>query len=154
MNRMYGSRRREARAINSRNLQWSESDLADIDYLGARGMSGSPLGANLERMKYGLDRSVYSSCVDLLSEKFQRRTRNRACKSLVHAALHEFLDDQCPACSGRAVIEAGDAETPDCAACDGSGHRRYTDVERAHAASVSIGSWRRHERDYLELVDC
>jgi hypothetical protein len=58
---MYGSRRREARAINSRNLQWSETDFADVDYVAARAMSGSPLGSSLERLKVGMDRSAYGS---------------------------------------------------------------------------------------------
>jgi hypothetical protein len=67
---MYGSRRREARAINSRNLQWSETDFADVDFVAARAMSGSPLGSSLERLKFGLDRSAYGSCAELLAEKF------------------------------------------------------------------------------------
>ena len=109
MANLYGSRRREARAINSRNLASSESAYADIDYLTARGMSHSPLGSVLERLKFGMDRSVYGESAELLSEKFSRRMKRTVRKGLVHAALREFLDDQCAVCRGRvpdAVDEA------------------------------------------------
>ena len=154
MNRLFGTRRREARAINSRNLKWSESGLSDIDYLAARGMSGSPLGSCLERLKFGLDRSVYGSCAELLAEKFLCRTRRTARKSLIHAALHEYLDDQCIACGGKSLAPAESGQPAECAACKGSGGRAYTEVERAHMASISIDSWGRHEPDYLLLLDC
>ena len=153
MNRMYGSRRREARAINSRNLRWSETDFADVDYVAARAMSGSPLGACLERLKFGLDRSVYGSCVELLADKLLRRTRRTARMSLVHAALHEYLDDRCAECGGKELAPA-DSAAAGCVACDGSGHRTYTEVERARMASIAIDSWRRHEADYLLILDC
>jgi hypothetical protein len=154
MNRMYGSRRREARAINSRNLQWSESDFADVDYVAARAMSGSPLGSCLERLKFGLDRSVYGSCAELLAEKFLRRTRRAARKSLIHAALHEYLDDQCAVCRGKESAPANCDDAAGCMACDGSGSRGYTEAERARMASIAIDSWRRHQADYLLILDC
>lgn len=153
MNRMYGSRRREARAINSRNLQWSEAGNADVDYVAARAMSGSPLGSCLERLKFGLDRSVYGSCAELLAEKFLRRTRRTARKSLIHAALHEYLDDQCAVCGGKESAAADSDETAECAACEGSGSRIYTEAERARMASIAAPSWRRHEVDYLLILD-
>jgi hypothetical protein len=151
---MYGSRRREARAINSRNLQWSETDLADVDYLAARAMSGSALGSCLERLKYGMDRSVYGSCAEMLGEKFLRRTRRSARMSLIHAALHEYLDDRCAVCGGKELAGADCDDAAQCVACDGSGSRAYTGVERARMASVAADSWRRHEADYLLILDC
>jgi hypothetical protein len=154
MNRMYGSRRREARAINSRNLRWSETDFADVDFVAARAMSGSPLGSNLERLKFGLDRSVYGSCAELLAEKFLRRTRRTARKSLIHAALHEYLDDQCAACGGKELAPADSDDSAGCVACDGSGSRTYTGAERAGMASIAVASWRRYEADYLLILDC
>lgn len=154
MTRLYGSRRREARAINSKNLSWVKSGFSDVDYLAARGMSGSPLGANLERLKYGLDRGAYRACVELLSEKFRRRAHKPAPASLVHATLHEFLDDQCTVCGGACSSHANALPATQCQACEGSGERQYTDAERAHAASVTLASWSRHERDYLVLLDC
>ncbi|WP_146120206.1 hypothetical protein [Paraburkholderia sp. BL21I4N1] len=154
MNRLYGSRRREARAINSRNLSWSETDCSDVDYLAARAMSGSPLGSILERLKFGGDASVYGACADLLSEKFSRRTKRSARKSLVHAALHEYLDDRCVVCTGRsAEPEAIDAVSG-CVICKGTGFRPYGTAERAHMASIAVDSWRRYEADYLTLLDC
>lgn len=152
MNRMYGSRRREARAINSRNLKWSESDYSDVDYLAARGMSGSPLGSCLERLKFGLDRSAYGPCAELLAEKFLKRTRRTARKGMVHAALHEYLDDRCAACGGNELALA-DSSKP-CEACEGGGSRTYTEAERAQMASITVDSWRRHEADYLLILDC
>lgn len=153
MNRMYGSRRRETRAINSRNLQWSETDFADVDYVAARAMSGSPLGSSLERLKFGMDRSVYGSCVELLAEKFLRRTRRAARMSLIHAALHEYLDDQCTVCGGKESVAADNDAAAKCAACDG-GARTYTATERARMSSIAADSWRRHEADYLLIRDC
>ena len=152
MNRLFGTRRREARAINSRNLQWSESDLSDVNYVAARAMSGSPLGSSLERLKFGLDRSVYGMCAELLADKFLRRTRRTARKSLIHAALHEYLDDQCAACGGNELAPA-DSSKP-CEACEGGGSRTYTQAERAQMASITVDSWRRHEADYLLILDC
>lgn len=152
MTRLFGSRRREACAINSRNLSWAESRLTDIDYVAARGMSGSSLGSCLERLKFGLDRSVYGSCAELLAEKFLRRTRRTARKSLIQAALHEYLDDQCAACGGNELAPA-DSSKP-CEACEGGGSRTYTQAERAQMASITVDSWRRHEADYLLILDC
>jgi hypothetical protein len=148
------SRRHEARAVNSRNLSWAESHISDVDILTARGMSGSSLGADLERLKYGYDQNAYRACVDQLSTKFQRSHRRRASASLVHTALHEFLDDLCPDCGGRTSIQLDVDEFANCAACNGTGQRRYTDAERAHASSVRLSAWSHHERDYLALLDC
>ena len=153
MNRMYGSRRREARAINSRNLQWSETGFADVDYVAARAMSGSPLGSSLERLKFGMDRSTYGSCVELLAGKFLRRTRRAARMSLIHAALHEYLDDQCTVCGGKESVAADSDDSAECAACD-SGGRIYTVTERARMSSIAVDSWRWHEADYLLILDC
>jgi hypothetical protein len=154
MNRMYGSRRREARAINSRNLQWSETDFADVDFVAARAMSGSPLGSSLERLKFGLDRSAYGSCAELLAEKFLRRARRAARMSLIHAALHEYLDDKCAVCGGKELAPVDSDDTAQCLACDGSGGRTYTEAERARMGSIAVDSWRRHEADYLLILDC
>ncbi|WP_321899140.1 hypothetical protein [Paraburkholderia heleia] len=154
MTTLLRSRRHEARAVNSRNLSWSESSIADIDVLTARGVSGSTLGADLERLKFGYDKSAYQACVDQLSLKFQRRNWHRVSASLIHAALHEFLDDRCPDCGGRAAIQLDVDEFADCSTCNATGQRRYTDAERAHASSVRLSAWSHHERDYLELLEC
>jgi hypothetical protein len=150
---LYRSRRHEAHAVHSNNLAWSGHRIQDIDVLTARGMSGSSLGADLERLKYGFDRSAYQPCVDQLSAKFQHRTRRRASVSLIHAALHEFLDDRCTSCGGRAAVQTNVDEFACCDICNGTGQRRYTDAERAHACSVKVSTWPHHERDYLEVLD-
>lgn len=154
MTTLLRSRRHEARAVNSRNLSWSESSIADIDVLTARGISGSTLGADLERLKFGYDKSAYQACVDQLSMKCQRRSRRRIEVGLVHASLHEFLDDRCPDCGGRAAIQLDVDEFADCSTCNATGQRRYTDAERAHASSVRLSAWSHHERDYLKLLGC
>lgn len=153
MTSLYGSRRREARAINSLNLSWTSSGCSDVDYLAARGMSRSTLGATLERLKYGQDSSVYRACVGLLSDKFSRCTRRAARLGMVHAALHEFLDDQCRACRGGTPAYEDDRESV-CDVCQGSGKRQYSAAERAQASSVKLSSWRHHESDYTALLDC
>lgn len=150
----FRSRRHEARAVNSRNLSWASSHVSDIDVLAARGISGSSLGADLERLKYGFDRGAYQSCFEQLTEKFHRRIRHRVSSSFVHTALHEFLDDRCTICGGRASVQIDIYESACCDTCNGTGQRRYTDAERAHACSVKISAWSYHERDYLELIGC
>jgi hypothetical protein len=154
MNRMYGSRRREARAINSRNLQWSETDFADVDFVAARAMSGSPLGSSLERLKFGMDRSAYGPCAELLADIFLRQTRRSARMSLIHAALHEYVDDQCAVCGGKELAPTDIDAAAQCVACGGSGSRTYTGAERARMANIAVDSWRRHEADYLLILDC
>ncbi|MBN3788305.1 hypothetical protein [Burkholderia sp. Ac-20353] len=153
MTNLLRSRRHEARAVNSRNLSWAESHMTDVDVLTARGMSSSALGADLERLKYGYDRGVYHACVDQLCAKFKRRNRCCVSTSLVHAALHEYLDDRCTECGGSSMIQIDIDEFSSCADCNGSGLRRYTDAERAHASSVRLSAWSHHERDYLELLN-
>lgn len=153
MTTLLRSRRHEARAVNSRNLSWSESRISDVDVLAARGMSGSPLGADLYRLKYGCDRSAYQTCFEHLRLKFIRR-RQRLSDAFVHAALREFLGGHCPDCGGRAAIQIDVAEFARCKACSATGTQRYTDAERARACSVKLAAWCRHERDYLDVLDC
>lgn len=154
MRTSYGFRRGEARAIRSTNLSWSESGLSDIEYLTARGMSCFELGAALERLKFSQDYSVYERCVELTSDKFQRRARRPARRSLVTAALREYLNDQCVACGGRGLIALGDNASINCMDCKGGGLRNYDKAERAHAASVKLSCWAHYQDDYDVILDC
>jgi hypothetical protein len=152
MTTLFHSRRQEARAVNSRNLSWSESRVSDVDVLAARGMSGSPLGANLYRLKYGCDRSAYQTCFAQLRLKFIHR-RQRLPDAFLHAALHEFLDNRCRACGGHSTLQIDVDEFAACGACNSTGIQRHPDAERARACSVKLAAWRRHERDYLDVLD-
>lgn len=149
-----GSRRGEARAIHSANLSWNGPGLTDIDYLAARGMSCSQLGSALERLKFGQDRNVYRRCVELASDKFLRRMKRPARRSLVAAALREFLNDQCLACGGRSSVTLNGGASIHCADCEGSGLRKYADAECAQAASVKISCWAHYKDDYNVILDC
>lgn len=56
---------------------------------------------------------------------------------VVNECLHEFLGPVCIVCSGRKELIAGDLKIT-CAECDGSGLRRYSDVDRARAMQLSL----------------
>lgn len=150
MKGVIGFRLKEARAVNSGNLAWSESGYADIDYVVARGMSGDKLGSLLESLKWAQDQRAYGGAVGLLGERFHKRTRRRALKALLHTSIHEWINDGCRECGGR----RSGADRRKCSACNGCGRHPYTDDERAHMASLAAGSWPRHARDYQIILDC
>lgn len=149
-----GFRRREARAINSGNLAWSETGPTDVSYVAARGMSGENLGALLEALKWGGQHRVYGRAVFLLGKRFHERTGRNVLKRLVHAAVHEWLDENCRKCGGRGTITKERGVVVECSKCNGTGLHQHTDYQRAHMASLAAASWKKHERDYLLVLEC
>lgn len=145
-----GFRRKEAQAVNSGNLSWSENGYADIDYVVARGMSGDKLGSLLESLKWARDHRAYGGAVGLLGERFHKRTRRRALRALLHTSIREWVNENCRECGGRAVA----VNKRTCGVCNGSGLHAYSDKERAHMANVAAGSWKTYERDYQTVLDC
>jgi hypothetical protein len=149
-----GFRRREARAVNSGNLRWSDTGPTDADYVAARGMSGERLGALLERLKWAHDHTVYGRCVALLGERFYERTGRVVPKSLCHTAIREWLNDGCRKCGGRAIVSDKRGIIAECPSCRGTGLHAYGDHERAHMANLAAGSWAKYERDYEFVLEC
>lgn len=145
-----GFRRREARAVNSGNLRWSDTGPTDADYIAARGLSGEKLGALLERLKWAHDHRVYARCVYLLGERFYERKKRNVLKALCHTAVREWLDENCKKCGGRGINHA----MLTCPTCNGTGQRQYQDYERAHMANLAAGSWKKYERDYETVLEC
>jgi hypothetical protein len=149
-----GFRRREARAVNSGNLQWRDTGPTDVDYIAARGMSGDPLGALLESLKWGNRHQDYGQSVKLLSERVEQRTRRGVYLPLVHAAIMEWLDEACRRCGGRGIVADKHGVYSECPKCNGTGAHQHTDFERAHAAKLQAGAWKKHERDYENILEC
>lgn len=149
-----GFRRREARAVNSGNLAWSDTGPTDVNYVAARGMSGEKLGAVLEALKWGNQHRSYGRAVYLLGERFHERTGRNVLIRLVHAAIHEWLDENCRKCGGRGSITKERGVVVECSKCNGTGMHQHTDYQRAHMASLSAASWKKHERDYLIVLGC
>jgi len=143
-------RRREARAVNSSNLKWSDLGPTDIDIVVARALSGDKLGALLESLKWAGDHRAYGGAVELLGERFYERTRRRPLKALLHTAVHEWVNENCRECGGRAIT----VNRRTCSVCNGTGLHSYDGRERAHMASIKAGAWEKHERDYQAVMDC
>jgi hypothetical protein len=149
-----GFRRREARAINSGNLRWSDREATDADFIAARGLSGEPLGALLERLKWGNDHRAYARCVHLLGERFYERRNRNVLKALCHTAIKEWLDENCKKCGGRGLETDRFQNMTTCTKCNGTGLHQYEDYERAQTARLAAGAWKQHERDYEVVLEC
>lgn len=149
-----GFRRREARAINSGNLRWADTGPTDADFIAARGLSGEPLGALLERLKWGNDHRAYARSVHLLGERFYERKKRNVIKALCHTAIREWLDENCKKCGGRGLETDKFHNMTSCTKCNGTGLHQYADYERAHMANLVAGSWKKYERDYETVLEC
>lgn len=149
-----GFRRREARAVNSGNLRWSDTGPTDADYIAARGLSGEKLGALLERLKWANDHRAYARCVYLLGERFYERKKRNVTKALCHTAIREWLDENCKKCGGRGIETDKFHNMNTCAKCKGTGQHAYEGHERAHMANLAAGSWQKYERDYETVLEC
>lgn len=148
-----GFRRREARAVNSGNLRWSDNGPTDADYIAARGLSGEKLGALLERLKWAHDHRAYARCVYLLGERFYERKKRNVTKALCHTAIREWLDENCKKCGGRGLETDRFHNMTTCTKCNGTGQHTYEGHERAHMANLAAGSWPKYERDYETVLE-
>ncbi|MGX6999893.1 antitermination protein Q [Caballeronia sp. KNU42] len=124
-------------------------------------MSRDSLGALLESLKWGNRHQDYGQSVKLLSERVQQRTRRGVYLPLVHAAIHEWLDDSCRRCTGsglqldkRTTSVLGRPSYATCAKCNGTGVHNHTDYERASLAKLQAGAWKKHESDYEGILQC
>jgi len=141
-------------ALLSKDLAWQADFERPIDRLTALGLS-DPLGAALWRFKYLHDRASYQRALHLLAHKVtcQLKVDLTYARQLSTVAIKEYAVDTCDKCNGVGHIYEG-IHAGKCNACDGSGVKRYSDVERALAAGLPMESWSKHQRKFDWAVTC
>jgi hypothetical protein len=121
------------------SLEWSEVRERAIDRVAAAGKC-SRLGLDLWKARYLLEVKAYQDVSESLRlhylNKYKAESQGMA-EKIVSACLHEFLGPVCLVCSGRRELIAGDLKIT-CAECDGSGLRRYSDLDRARHMQLSL----------------
>lgn len=140
--------------VRSSNLAWNEREEKSIDRLTAMGLS-DPLGAALFRFKFGSDAAAGKRAIHMLAHKM---TCNHGfvtsyATKLSTACVKEFVLDNCVPCNGAGLILNG-ARYDKCPKCDGSGVKRYSDTERALAASLPVESWSKHQKNFDRTMTC
>lgn len=121
------------------SLEWSEERERAIDRVAAAGKC-SRLGVDLWKARYMLESKAYQDCSEGLRLHYLNRYKAESqgiAERIVSECLHEFLGPVCLVCSGRRELIAGDLKIT-CAECDGSGLRRYSDVDRARHMQLSL----------------
>lgn len=141
-------------ALLSKDLAWHADFERPIDRLTALGLS-DPLGAALWRFKYLHDRSSYQRALHLLAHKVtcQLKVDLNYARQLSTAAIKEYAIDTCDKCNGVGHIYEG-IHAGKCKPCDGTGMKRYSDVERALAAGMPVDSWPKHQKKFDRAVTC
>lgn len=145
-------RERIVSARQSKSLAWADHQRA-VDVIAASGMADR-LGGVLTRLRDNNDPSSYRGAVEALKAKLPpHQINDRVCRQ----ALLEWLIDKCQDCGGRTTTKAARAVVGTCPTCDGTGARRWWDVDRAHALGLSLRDyrrdWARSVEDVLRLID-
>jgi hypothetical protein len=121
------------------SLEWSEVRERAIDRVAAAGKC-SRLGLDLWKARYLLEVKAYQDVSESLRlhylNKYKAESQGIA-ERIVSECLHEFLGPVCLVCSGRRELVVGDLKIT-CAECDGSGLRRYSDIDRARHMQLSL----------------
>lgn len=122
-----------AHAVNSSNLGMEESYEHDADKIAAMAF-GPRLGSLLVRYRDGGQARWKGQATCMIAYKLIRKLRlNRelSLKIATHA-LHEWADPHCLTCGGAREV-MGERIKVICHVCNGTGIRRYTDIERKNA---------------------
>jgi hypothetical protein len=144
---------REALSVTSfASLAWSEERERAVDRVAASGRA-SPLGLLLWKARYMLESSAYQSSKDGLRALYVSRyprEEPRLVASVIEQCLHEYLSPFCSTCNGAREMMVQELKMI-CAACNGSGVRKFSDEERARAMKVSYGLVKRlgHKFNWL-----
>lgn len=122
--------RRYARAVQSNNLK-SDEFHHDVDSLAAVAMS-TELGSMLFRVKFANDHTSYVK----LAQTWEWEVKKRAAlaqwpihikdETVAKTSLKHWLNDLCPACTGKGVQKKAFEETlsdDPCEVCEGTGKR-------------------------------
>lgn len=142
---------RYAKAITSTNLR-CDIYHRDTDQLAAAALSGQ-IGAPLLRVKYANDATAYASLLVKWQALVQKKSLHRRWPKHVipHkvalASLNYWLNDVCPACSGKAYEALPKVPNvlsdTQCKACNGQGKR----------ALVCEANWYDYIADMVEELD-
>lgn len=104
------------------------------------------LGSALFRAKYCNDHREIRHAHQLLTKRVRRHTDNRHAVSRVCAlVIDEWLDDLCPACSGRghSVVVGTPVAGKMCPVCDGTGKRQVSEQRRAVRLGIPVATYPR-----------
>ncbi|MDB5777593.1 MAG: hypothetical protein JWP38_3726 [Herbaspirillum sp.] len=128
-----------SRATHSSDLRCDEHH-GDTDKLAAAALS-SELGASLFRVKFGNDATTYAALLAKWSELVVKKSIHRewpkhvTAHKVAVASLDYWLNDVCPACSGKAYEPLASAPNVlsdmQCKACKGQGKRPLVCEHRA-----------------------
>ena len=165
-----GLRESVAFSLLSTHLETQPHESA-IDRIGALARS-TALGSALWRWGFAGDASSLGSALKHLLRKAQRRVRvykhhkdfpllEATCKMV----LYEWRYNNCQHCGGGGEIEAdfdrtGKGTKITCHVCDGTGMKRYSDMERMAALNIEsakYAAWQKNISDVwvcLSAADC
>lgn len=141
-------------ALNSKNLASKFNDCA-LDKIHALGIAAqkSPVGVDAIRFIDALQVKSYKPLLYSLARaskahfKCEASMMTKLCQQVVHEAAFSF----CQTCSGRKEIKL-DEKVLQCQSCQGSGHHRHTDQQRALALGLSLESYHRGWAKKLQMV--
>lgn len=146
-----GLREAVGMALTSSDLGEKDYRETDIDRVAALGKAGK-LGRLLWHWKYGGDEHGKQAAFNLLVRRAAKRlkirhvgedgrdeyeTLRRACSHVIA----EWLSPNCPQCKGAREIVSKTLTV--CPTCEGSGLRRYSDIERATAIHIDVVHYRK-----------
>lgn len=135
-------------ATHHANLDWNEERERAVDRVAAAGMCDA-LGIALWKAKYMLEVAAYHESKKLLVALYRDGRSKFETPAIVEKiadqVLHEYLSDKCSACGGAKELVEDNLRVT-CAKCDGSGVRRYTDMERARTMQIGLDRVRRLDR--------
>lgn len=145
-----------SRSVNSPNLRADELHL-DVDGLAVMawatrhdpGKEKPKLGAMLFRVKYAHDTAAYPGLMELWEEavKADRQwPKHIPARKLAEKSLGYWLNDICPACTGKGyirMVEAPILSDEQCRICDGTGKKPLMCEE----------NWRDPILDMVALLD-
>jgi hypothetical protein len=116
------------------------------DRIGALGFC-DPLGAALWRISMNLDARSWRPAVSLLVDRMRESpSRGSVSDGLLRTVcdivLHEWMDNLCRVCEGRKFHIVVGGVKSSCVACNGTGRRRHSDMDRAVSSGVTVGYYR------------
>lgn len=142
-----------AAALHSDNLEWSDHQVRDIDFVTAAGMTKPELGLLLIRAYAGNDPGALKIATWLATQQSRKYLSNipeGMRRKMVSAAIMEFLLPFCTPCGGTGKALQGQKWTV-CPTCSGTAIKRYTNGERARMIGLdTLGEW---DRPYTKILN-
>lgn len=139
-------------ALESDNLEWSDHQVRDIDFVTAAGMTKPELGVLLIRAYVSNDPGAVKLATWLATQQSRRYLSNipeGMRRRLVGAAIKEFLVPICTPCGGTGKALQGQKWTV-CPSCAGTAIKRYTNGERAKMIGLdAMGAW---DQPYTKIL--